>query len=106
MRLFVSVAVLSLTLAGSALAQATPEQTTAQPTADQPAPTNMAPVAVGTDGGKDAKKKDGVVCHKETVTGSQFPVKVCTTADQRQSQRRMAQRAQESMQGPAPVIPN
>jgi hypothetical protein len=100
MRLFASVAVLSVVLATSVSAQAisaaAPDQAAAQPAPPQtPAP---APAA--------DKKKDGLVCRREIPTGSHFPVKVCTTADQRKAQRSMAQRAQETMQSGSPVIPN
>jgi hypothetical protein len=98
MRLFASVAVLSLALATSVSAQASSAAAPEQPAA-QPAPTETAaPVA--------DKKKDGLVCRKEIPTGSHFPVKVCTTADQRKAQRSMAQRAQETMQSGSPVTPN
>jgi hypothetical protein len=53
-------------------------------------------------GGKAA----GVVCTSTTPTGSLFPVKVCTTAEQRKSQGNGVRNAQERMQGAAPVIPN
>ncbi|KQV56184.1 MULTISPECIES: hypothetical protein [unclassified Caulobacter] len=98
MRLFASVAVLSMALATSVSAQAISGSASDQPAA-QPAPTEAsAPVA--------EKKKDGLVCRKEIPTGSHFPVKVCTTADQRKAQRGMAQRAQEVMQSGSPVTPN
>ncbi|WP_297512587.1 hypothetical protein [uncultured Caulobacter sp.] len=101
MRLFVSVAAFGLIVAGGALAQTAVAQTTvAQAPVDQTA----APPAASA--GKAAKPKDGVICRKEMVTGSQFPVKICTTPEDRQAQRRMAQRAQETMQAPTPVIPN
>ncbi|MET3667842.1 hypothetical protein [Caulobacter sp. 1776] len=96
MRLFVSVALLSLALATSVSAQAMSAANTEQPAA---APTEVAPLAVD-------KKKDAVVCRKEIPTGSQFPVKVCTTAEQRKAQRGAAQRAQETMQSGSPVTPN
>ncbi len=88
MRLFASVAVLSLALAAPVFAQTAPE--TPAPAAAQPAPA-ATPAA--------AKKDDGIVCHKEMPTGSHFPVKVCTTAEQRKEQRETARRAQSSMQG-------
>lgn len=98
MRLFASVAILALAMATSVSAQATSAATAEQP-ATQSASTEMAaPVA--------DKKKDGLVCRKEIPTGSHFPVKVCTTADQRKAQRSMAQRAQEVMQSGSPVTPN
>lgn len=103
MRLLMSVAVLSLAAATSVSAQTTTEQPAAQPAPTEAvAPSTAAPAAVVVD----AEKKSGLVCRKEIPTGSHFPVKVCTTAEQRKSQRSMAQRAQESMQGPTPVIPN
>lgn len=97
MRLFASVAVLSLALATSVLAQATSGG------APEPSATQPAPVA---DHKPAADKKDGLVCRRETPTGSHFPVKVCTTAEQRKAQRSMAQRAQETMHSGNPVIPN
>ncbi len=95
MRLFASVAVLSLALATPVLAQTVSgvsEQPAAQPA---PAPTQVAD-----------KKKDGVVCRRETPTGSMFPVKVCTTAEQRKAENAAARKAQDSMQGGAPTVPN
>lgn len=93
MRFFAPVALLSVVLATSVAAQtaSTNEQRAAPsaPTSDK----------------KADKKADGVVCRKETPTGSQFPVKVCTTAEQRKAQRGVAQRAQESMQSAAPALP-
>ena len=100
MRLFASVAVLSLALATSVSAQAIPAAASELPAA-QPASTEAAAPAPVAD-----KKKDGLVCRKEIPTGSHFPVKVCTTADQRKAQRGMAQRAQEMMQSGSPVTPN
>jgi hypothetical protein len=98
MRLFASVAALSMILATSVLAQTTSEQPA--PTA----PTEVAPATAMTP--VVDKKKDGIVCHKEIPTGSQFPVKVCTTAADRKVQNKAAQRAQESMQAPTSVVPN
>lgn len=99
MRLFASVAALSLTLATSVFAQTASEQPVAQPAPTEAvAPTGAAPVA--------DKKKDGIVCHKEIPTGSQFPVKVCTSAVDRKAQNKAAQRAQESMQAPTSIVPN
>lgn len=97
MRLFASVALLSLALTTSVSAQVPAEQSAAAP-AEAAAPATAAPAA--------DKKKDGMVCRKEIPTGSHFPVKVCTTAEQRKSQRTMAQQAQESMQAPNQVVPN
>jgi hypothetical protein len=98
MRFFASVAVLSLALATSVSAQTASATAPEQPAA-QPAPAEAAaPVA--------DKKKDGLVCRREIPTGSHFPVKVCTTAEQRKAQRGVAQRAQETMQSGNPVIPN
>ena len=99
MRLFASVAVLAFALATSVSAQATSAAATDQPAA-QPAPTEGAPAPVAD------KKKDGIVCRKEIPTGSHFPVKVCTTAEQRKAQRTVAQHAQETMQSGSPVTPN
>jgi len=47
-----------------------------------------------------------VVCRRETPTGSHFPVKVCTTREERRAQNAAANKAQESMQAATPVIPN
>lgn len=99
MRLFASVAGLSLAVATSVFAQTASEQPAGQAAqAGASAPAAVAPSA--------DTKKDGVICRKETPTGSHFPVKVCTTAEQRKSQRGVAQHAQESMQAPTPTIPN
>lgn len=97
MRLFASVVGLSLAVATSVFAQATSEQPAAQAA---PAATT-APAAPAAD-----KKKDGVICRKETPTGSHFPVKVCTTAEERKVQRSAGQHAQETMQAPNPTIPH
>jgi hypothetical protein len=95
MRLFVSVAVFSVALATSVSARPAPDQPTAQPTSNgAPAPT------------EGDKKKDGVICRKEIPTGSHFPVKVCTSAEERKAQRSAAQRAQETLQRPSEVVPN
>jgi hypothetical protein len=96
MRLLASVAALTLSLA---LATSAPAQTAA------PAPTEAAAPAATTQVVAD-KKKDGIVCHKEIPTGSQFPVKVCTSAADRKVQNKAAQRAQESMQAPTSIVPN
>ena len=88
-----SIVVMSLVLSSAGMAAAS-----AQPTPSQPEP---AP-----DGPKAAKKKDGVVCRSETPTGSHFPVKVCTTREERRAQNASASKAQESMQAATPVIPN
>lgn len=88
MRLFVSMIGLSLAVATAAFAQAAPDQA-----ASPAAPTVE-------------KKKEKRVCHEETPTGSHFPVKVCTTAEQRKAQNSATQRAQEAMQAPMPTIPN
>lgn len=99
MRFLASVAVLSLALATSVSAQPIPEQPTAQPAS------TAAPAPASTEGAD--KKKDGVVCRKEMPTGSHFPVKVCTTSEQRKAERSAAQRAQENAQIPRnDVIPN
>ena len=94
MRLFASAVVLSLALSGSVFAQ-TAAETTAPTSSAQPVPTATPAVA-------DKKKDDGIVCHKETPTGSHFPVKVCTTADQRKAERDATRRAQGTMQGGGP----
>lgn len=94
MRLLMSVVAVSLGLATSALAQTeTPSQ---QPAVRPPA--TAAPA--------DDKKKDGVVCKRETPTGSLFPVKVCTTAEQRKAESASTRKAQDAMQGAGPTIPN
>lgn len=69
----------------------------------QPAATQTTPAPEGV---KAAKVKDGVVCRRETPTGSHFPVKVCTTREERRAQNAAANKAQESMQAATPVIPN
>lgn len=94
MRLFASAAVLAAFLSAPAFAQEAPAAP-AEPVAAQPVATK-----------KDAKKNDGVICHREIPTGSQFPVKVCTTSADRKAQNKAAQKAQETMQGPTSVIPN
>lgn len=97
MRLFapvaVSTAVFALAAATSVSAQAPGDQPAAQPT-----PTAETKVA--------DKKKDGVVCRRETPTGSMFPVKVCTTPEQRKAEGASARKAQDAMQGGSQVIPN
>lgn len=96
MRFLASVAVLSLALATSVSAQ-TPSGAPEQPAAQTPPATTQ--VA--------DKKKDGVICRRETPTGSMFPVKVCTTAEQRKAENAAARKAQDSMQGSASsTIPN
>ncbi len=98
MRLFVSAAVLFLALAAPALAQ-TPSQAPSATTAAQPTP--GATPAVG-----DKKKDSGIVCRQETPTGSHFPVKVCTTLEQRKAEHEATRRAQGTMQGVgAGVVP-
>ena len=99
MRLFASVAVVSLALAASVSAQPVSTEPAAQPTTETPAPSAKA------EKGKAKKNKDGVICHKELPTGSRLPIKVCTTAEERRGQRSSAQRAQESMQAPSQVVP-
>jgi hypothetical protein len=94
MRLLAIVAV-SLGLSASAVAVC------AQPVSAPPTASPTAP-----EGVKAAKKKDGVVCHTETPTGSHFPVKVCTTREERRAQNAAANKVQESMQAATPVIPN
>lgn len=94
MRLFASVAVLSLAL-GSAVSAQT------EPAPDQPAVQAQPAPAPSVD-----KKRDGVICRRETPTGSLFPVKVCTTAAQRKAEGASTRKAQESMQGAGPTIPN
>ena len=88
MRLFVSMIGLSLVVATAAFAQTAPD-----PSASPATPTVE-------------KKKEKRICRDETPTGSHFPVKVCTTAEQRKAQSGVAQRAQETMQAPSPTIPN
>jgi hypothetical protein len=74
-----------------------------------PAFADTAPTAPAPEQAK-AKAKggraDGVVCTLDTPTGSRFPVKTCTTPEQRGSQRSGVQNAQERMQGGTPVMPN
>lgn len=98
MRFFASVVGLSLAAATSVFAQAASEQPAAQAA---PAAATAPAAAPAAD-----KKKDGVICRKETPTGSHFPVKVCTTAEERKAQRSAGQRAQETMQAPTSTIPN
>lgn len=98
MRLFASAAVLAVFLSAPVFAPAFAQEAPAAPA--EPAVTQ--PVAAK----KDAKKNDGVICHREIPTGSQFPVKVCTTGADRKAQNKAAQKAQETMQGPTSVIPN
>lgn len=97
MRLFASVAV-SATVFALAAATSVSAQVPADQSAAQPAP---ATETKATD-----KKKDGVVCRRETPTGSMFPVKVCTTPEQRKADGASARKAQETMQGASPIIPN
>jgi hypothetical protein len=75
MRLFVSVAVLSLALATSVSAGQPPAnpRLSRRPTKRRRRPRPTA-----------RRRKDGVVCRKEMPTGSHFPVKVCTTAEEPQ----------------------
>lgn len=95
MRLFASAAVLSLILTAPVHAQsASPASTATDATAVQPKP-----VAV------EKKKDEGIICHRETPTGSHFPVKVCTTAEQRKAERSNVQRAQQTMQGGSSLVP-
>ncbi len=69
MRAFVVSALISLAVAGSAAAQTA-------------APTDAAAAPAAAD--KKAEKKNaGVVCRRERVVGSNRPVRVCTTAAQR-----------------------
>jgi hypothetical protein len=93
MRRLVSAFILSMALVAPAFA----ETATSNPATEQ-----------GTAKSKDkGGKAAGVVCSSTTPTGSLFPVKVCTTAEQRKSQRNGVQGAQERMQGSgAAVIPN
>ncbi|MDG2531365.1 hypothetical protein [Caulobacter endophyticus] len=69
MRAFVVSALISIAVAGSAAAQtAAPSDAAAPAAADK----------------KAEKKKDaGVICRRERVVGSNRPVRVCTTAAQR-----------------------
>jgi uncharacterized membrane protein len=102
MRLFASVAV-SATVFALAAATSVSAQAPADQPAAQPAPT----AEIKTAETKVAdKKKDGVVCRRETPTGSMFPVKVCTTPEQRKADGASARKAQETMQSASPVIPN
>ena len=93
MRRLVSALVLSMALAAPAFAD------TVTPS---PAPEPVKARAKDKGG-----KAPGVVCTSEIPTGSRFPVKVCTTPEQRRGQSKDAQNAQERMQGSgAPVTPN
>lgn len=96
MRRLASAFVLSLALTAPAFAD-TPTAPAA-PAAPEP----------GKDKPKDkSAKAPGLVCTTDTPTGSRFPVKVCTTPEQRKAQRRNVDGAQDRMQGGgAPVIPN
>ncbi|KSB87809.1 hypothetical protein AS593_00695 [Caulobacter vibrioides] len=69
MRALVVSALISIALAGSAVAQTA-------------APADAAAPAAAADK-KAEKKKDGVVCRRERVVGSNRPVRVCTTSTQR-----------------------
>jgi hypothetical protein len=97
MRLFAPVAV---STAVFALAAAT--SVSARVPADQPA----AQPALAAETKVADKKRDGVVCRRETPTGSMFPVKVCTTAEQRKAEGASARKTQDVMQGASQVIPN
>jgi hypothetical protein len=95
MRLFASLALLSLALAAPAFAQSA----SSAPTTTDATAVPLKPVA------GDKKKDDGIICHRETPTGSHFPVKVCTTAEQRKAERSSVQRAQQTMQGGPSLVP-
>lgn len=96
MRLFASAAVLAALLSVPALAQDAPASP-AEPAATQPAQDI---------GKKDAKKDDGLICRRETPTGSLFAVKVCTTAEQRKAQSGATRSAQGAMQGGSQQVPH
>ncbi len=99
MRVLASVVVLACAAAIPAFAEAKTGQAATQPAETAaPAPASATPAP--------DKKPAGLVCRSEIPTGSHFPVKVCTTAEQRKAQRRAAQRAQEVMQAPTTTIPN
>lgn len=90
----------SLAVAGAAAAQT---QDQAQPAAPADA-TAVSPAIV------KKKPDDGLVCHRERVTGSNRSVKVCTTALQRDldkdaAKRLMDDRAQP-VESPAPSTSN
>lgn len=70
MRALVVSALISIAVAGSAAAQTA-------------APADAAAPATAAVDKKAEKKKDGVVCRRERVVGSNRPVRVCTTAAQR-----------------------
>jgi hypothetical protein len=88
-----SAAVLSLSIAAAAV-----PAFAADTTSPAPAPETAKEAA------RAKAKADGVVCTRETPTGSHFPVKVCTTAEQRQRQNGETRRAQEEMQQIGPDI--
>lgn len=68
----------------------------------QPPVSAQAPAKV-----KGGKTPAGLVCVMDTPTGSRFPVKVCTTAEQRKGERDHVRHAQDSLQGAnAGVVPN
>ncbi|MEH0198841.1 hypothetical protein V7S57_22715 [Caulobacter sp. CCNWLY153] len=76
MRAFVVSALISIAVAGSAAAQTA-------------APTDAAAPAVA-DKKAEKKKDSGVVCRRERVVGSNRPVRICTTAAQRDTDKEAA----------------
>lgn len=70
MRVLVVSALISIAMAGSAVAQTA-------------APADAAAAPAAADKKAEKKKDAGVVCRRERVVGSNRPVRVCTTASQR-----------------------
>lgn len=66
-------------------AAATPAAATPATGSDPSAATAVASVS------DKSAKDEGVICRRETVTGSHFPVRVCTTRKQREETRRASQ---------------
>ena len=80
---------------------------TAPAFADDAPPAAPAPEAAKVKPAKAKGTTDGMVCTRETPTGSHFPVKVCKTAEQRKAERRGLDGARDSLQGAsAGVVPN
>ncbi|PVM90832.1 hypothetical protein DDF62_08465 [Caulobacter radicis] len=77
MRAFVVSALISIAVAGSAAAQTV-------------APTDAATAPAAADKKAEKKKDAGVVCRRERVVGSNRPVRVCTTAAQRDTDKEAA----------------
>jgi hypothetical protein len=107
MRLLASIVILSAAattaLAQPAVAPSAPAVETA-PTGTTPIETTNVSPATITAAQRKAERKakdkaDGVVCRQETRTGSHLPVRVCTTAREREAARADAARTQEHVQG-------